>query len=43
MKDAAIVVLLLLVGGALAIIFVYVGPDVKSSDIVLKSATSGVL
>ena len=29
MKDAAIVALLLLVGGALAIIFVYVGPDAR--------------
>ena len=27
MKDAAIVVLLLLAGGALAIVFVYAGPD----------------
>jgi len=27
MKDAAIVVLLLLVGGVLAIVFVYAGPD----------------
>jgi hypothetical protein len=29
MKDAAIVTLLLLVGGALAILFVYVGPDAR--------------